>query len=280
MKLKPFQLKMILLLTLTFFYQSGYSQNIFSALHLNEGREYKTKKPKKIFETNIFYNQSGKQVDKNILTFDESGMLLVEERFDENGALKTRLTYTNDTVNKLKLLRTMERWAHYGYSKETAYYMYDSNKFLISIIDKDVNGNIITQSNIVCNEKGHPIELSLFDGNGNSFGKEVANYLYKENKTFTSVISKDERVLSSDTIKISFKQAHLFNSDKEQFNANGDLIMWTRKNLDGSETIFEEEYAYDSFGNCSEQRIYKVIVKNNGKRKRERDRVFKKEYIY
>jgi hypothetical protein len=37
--------------------------------------------------------------------------------------------------------------------------------------------------------------------------------------------------------------------------------------LNGSETIFEEEYIYDSFGNCTENRIYKVTVKGNGKRK-------------
>jgi hypothetical protein len=272
--------KLITLFVAVLFGGITNSQNIFSALHLNEEREYKTVRPKKIVETNTFFNSSGKQVDKNIKTFDDAGMLLTEERYDESRTLKARLTYTNDTINKLKLTRTFERWTSLGYSKETAFYSYDSNKFLIGTIDRDASGNVIRQTNLVCNDKGHPIELSLFDGNGNSFGKEIATYLYEKNRVVTSVISNDGRILSSDTIKISFKGASLFPSDKELYNSNGDLVIWTRRNLDRTETIFEEEYTYDNFGNCTENKIYEVTVKGNGKRKREKDRIFKKEYTY
>lgn len=256
------------------------AQNIYTALQLNQDREYKTAKPKKITEINTFYNTSGKQVDKNVKTFDEAGMLLVEERYDENGSLKAQLTYTNDTSNRIKLTRTFERWTQSGYSKETAFYNYDSSKFLISTTDKDANGNTIRQTNLICNDKGHPIELSLFDGNGHSFGKEIATYFYDKNKVVTSVVSNDGRTLSTDTIKISFITASLFPDDAEVYNANGDLVNWTRKELNGNKTIFEEEYLYDNFGNCTEKKIYKVTVKNNGKRKREIDRIFKKEYSY
>jgi hypothetical protein len=249
-------------------------------LHLNQDREYKTKKPKKVIETNTFYNTSGKQVDKNVKTFDDAGMLLVEEHYDDNGTLKVRLTYTNDSINRLKLTRAFERWNQFGFSKETAFYNYDSKHFLISTTDKDANGNILRQSDLICNDKGHPIQLSLFDGNGNSFGKEIATYLYDINKVVTSVVSNDGKTLSSDTIKISFKNASLFPNDRETYNANGDLVNWTSKNFKGAETIYEEEYAYDNFGNCTEERIYKVTVKGNGKRKRELDRVFKKQYTY
>ncbi|MFN4314806.1 MAG: hypothetical protein ACK4E0_10965 [Chitinophagaceae bacterium] len=256
------------------------SQNIFSALQLNAEREYKTKRPKKIIETNMFFNSSGKQVDKNIKTFDEAGMLLTEERYDDKGTLKARLTYTNDTVHRIKLARVFERWTQFGYSKETAFYSYDTNFILIGTTDKDANGNIVRQTNLVCNEKGHPIELSLFDGNGNSFGKETATYLYDKNKVVTYVVSNDGRVLSTDTVKISFIQASKFPGEKEVYNVSGDLTRWTGRSLNGAETIFEEEYTYDSFGNCTEKRIFRVTVKGNGKRKREKDRVFKKEYSY
>jgi hypothetical protein len=257
-----------------------HSQSIFSALHLNENREYKTARPKIIIETNTFYNSSNIQVDKNIKSFDESGMLLKEERFDENGKLKARLTYTNDTANRLKLTRTFERWTQFGYLKETAFYSYDSNKFLIGTTDKDANGNIIQQTSLVCNDKGHPTELVLTDGKGNLFGKETATYLYDKNKVVTSVISNDGSVLSTDTIKISFLTASLFANEKETYNSNGDLISRTSKNLNGSETIFEEEYTYDKFGNCTENKIYKVTMRGNGNRKRKIDRIFKKEYTY
>ena len=272
--------KLAILFLLTLLSGLVRSQNIYSALQLNAEREYKTQKPKKIIETNTFFNSSGKQVDKNIKTFDNAGMLLTEERYDNNGTLKARLTYTNDTVHRIKLTRIFERWTQFGYSKETAFYTYDTNFFLTGTTDKDANGNVIRQTNLVCNEKGHPIELSLFDGNGNSFGKETATYLYDKNKVVTSVVSNDGRVLSSDTVKISFTQASKFASANEIYNSSGDLTNWTRRSLNGTETIFEEEYTYDSFGNCTEKKIFKVTVKGNGKRKRENDRIFRKEYFY
>lgn len=233
------------------------SQNIYSALQLNAEQEYKTKRPKKIIETNTFFNSSGKQVDKNIKTFDEAGMLLTEERYDDNGTLKARLTYTNDTVHRIKLTRVFERWTQFGYSKETAFYSYDTNFILTGTTDKDANGNVIRQTNLISNEKGHPIELSLFDGNGNSFGKETATYLYDKNKVVTSVVSNEGRILSSDTVKISFTEASKFAGDNEVYNVSGDLTNWTRRNLNGTETIFEEKCTYDSFGNCTEKNSLK-----------------------
>lgn len=272
--------KLTILFLLTLLSGLVKSQNIYSVLQLNAEREYKTKRPEKIIETNTFFNTSGKQVDKNIKTFDNSGMLLTEERYDDNGILKARLTYTNDTTYRVKLTRAFERWTKFGYSKETAFYTYDKNFFLIATTDKDANGKVICQTNLVCNDKGDPIELSLFDGNGNSFAKETATYLYDKNKVITSVISNDGAVLSSDTVKISFIEASKFPTANEVYNTNGDLTNWTRQNLNGSETIFEEEYTYDSFGNCTENKIFKVTVKGNGKRKRESDRIFRKEYSY
>ena len=270
----------IFTLLLIFISRLANSQNIYSALRLNQDREYKTKKPKKIVETNTFHNTSGKQVDKNVKLFDNAGMLLIEERYDDNGTLKARLTYTNDTVNRLKLTRIFERWNQSGLSKETAFYNYDTNHILISTTDKDADGNTLRQSDLVCNDKGHPTQLSLFDGNGNSFGKETAIYLYDINKVVTSVVSNDGKTLSSDTINIDFKAASSLANDGEVYNANGDLINWTSKNFKGVETTYEEEYAYDNFGNCTEERIYSVTTKKNGKKKREIDRVFKKEYTY
>jgi hypothetical protein len=265
---------------LLFFSGLARSQNVYSALQLNAEREYKTKRPKKIIETNTFFNKSGKQVDKNIKIFDNAGMLLTEERYDEKGVMSARLTYTNDTVHRVTQSRTIERWTAFGYTKEIAFYTYDTRVFLVAITDKDANGDIIRQTNIVCNDKGHPVELSLFDGNGNSYGKETASYLYDKNRVVTAVLSTDGKVLSGDTIKISFTDASKFPGPHEVYNLQGDLTNWNSKNYNGSETIYEEEYTYDSFGNCTESRIYRISIKGNGKRKRENDRIFRKEYFY
>ena len=98
--------------------------------------------------------------------------------------------------------------------------------------------------------------------------------------TVTSTVANDSSVLSSDTTKISFVTASKFPATTEVYNSNGDLTNWTRRNFNGSETIFEQEYTYDSFGNCTENKIFEVTVKGNGKRKRDNDRIFRKEYSY
>ena len=255
-------------------------QNIYTALHLNEQREYKATKPKKIIETNTFYNTSGKQVDKNIKTFDAAGMLQTEERFEEDGNLTARLTYIADTLHKIFLSRTMERWGRGGYTKETAVYSYDSNYFLIRTADKDANGNITMNSYHVNDAQGHPVELTVFDGNGHPYGKETATYFYERNMAIVSVFSNAGNKLSTDSGEISFLNAALFPGGGSMYNTHADATNWVSKNLRGEETFFESEYVYDKFGNCTKNKIYKVIVKPNGKRKKDIDRIFEKEYFY
>ena len=272
--------KLTFLFYLTFLSSLTEAQNIFTALHLNENREYKTAKPKKIIEMNTFYNPGGKQVDKNVKTFDAAGMILTEERFDQTGNLKARLTYSNDTAKKLTLTRTMERWTPSGYSKETACYTYNGNNHLVGITDKDANGNIIRQTNLLINEKGHPIELVVLDQNGNSFGKETASYLYDKNKVITSVVANNGKIISTDTFKLSFVNAHLFPDNGETYNAHGDIISSVRRNINGTNKITAHEYLYDNFGNCVENKIYTVNARGNGKQKREIDRIFRKQYTY
>ncbi|MNU32162.1 hypothetical protein D3C71_207000 [compost metagenome] len=271
--------KFIILFLTIFLCGLAKSQNIFSALQLNTEQEYKTQKPKKIIETSTSFNSRYKHVNRVIKTFDNAGMLLKEERYDENNILKTRLTFTNDTIHRIKLTRVLENWMSFGYLKETAIYSYDTNFFLIGIADKDANGVIIRKTNFVCNDKGHPTELSLFDGNGNSIGKETAVYFYHKNKVVTSIMSNDRKILSSDTIKISSIEACKFLALDEIYNTNCDITNWKRHNLNGSKTEIEEEYTYDGFGNCIENKSFKVTVEN-GKRKREKERILKKKYFY
>jgi hypothetical protein len=273
-------LRVVILLLFTIIYGQANSQNIYSALHLNDGREYRTRRPKKIIETNVFHNSNGKQVDKNIKIFDDAGMLLKEERYNEEGTLTARLTYSNDTVNRLKFSRTFERWNKRGYSRETAFYYYDSSKFLVQILDGNENGKVYQTTEIICNERGLPIQLTLLDGNGSPFGKEVATYSYEKNRVYTSVISNDGRVLSNDSLTIRVIKTNSLPDSTGTYNANGDLVLWESANLDGTKTIYEEEYDYDKWGNCIENKIYEVTIKEKGKRKRKIDRVFKKDYIY
>src|SRR5829696_1463515 len=178
---RPPMYKQFLLLLLLLYVTRSHAQNIYTALHLNDSREFKYGKPIQITETNTFYNSSGKQIDKNIKTFHSNGLLLTEERYDEDGKLTARLTYKNDTARRLKLERTFERWTALGYIKETGVYSYDEGGFLTRTTDADPNGNVIRVSDLLNNEKGHPTELRLYDGNGNLYGTETAEYLYDKN---------------------------------------------------------------------------------------------------
>lgn len=272
-------LKYSILFLLIFISHLVKSQNIYSALQLNQERAYKTAKPKKIIEHNTFYSSSGKEDYKNIKTFDPVGMLLIEERYDETGNLSARLTYVNDTLNRLTLSRTFERWNKLGYSNETATYKYEK-KALISITDTDVRGNRIGFSEMTNNEEGYPIVLNVYNGNGQLLGKEIATYFYPLNQVATNVLNKNDQIISADTSKISFVNASKFPSNKESYNSYGDLISWVRKKYDGSEIIMEGEYVYDTLGNCKEERVYRTVVKVGKKPKRIISSVFKKEYTY
>ncbi len=274
--------KLTIILMLTLCCDYAISQSITTALQLNQEREYKTKRPKRIVETNTFYNTNGTQIDKNIKTFDEAGMLLTEERYDEVGNRTARLINKNDTANRLILSRRFERWSSLGYSKETAYYNYDEKNFLVSITDKNANDQITFVSKVLCNTKGDPIELLLFDGNKNPYGKEIATYFYDQNKVITTVISNDGKTLSNSTRKINYEKAYLFPNDLEVYNEKGDLVIVKEIVPSGFVTKkkSEEEYTYDIYGNCTENKIYKVTIRKNGKEKRTIDRIFRKEYTY
>jgi SNF family Na+-dependent transporter len=54
--------KLTVFFLLLFFSGLAISQNVYSALQLNAEREYKTKRPKKIIETNTFFNKSGNRL--------------------------------------------------------------------------------------------------------------------------------------------------------------------------------------------------------------------------
>lgn len=247
------------------------AQNIYSALHLNENRDYKKTKPKMIIETNIFYNASGETQQRHIKSFDNAGMLISEQNFDKDNNLTGKATYINDTVHRIVLSSANERKDRYAVTILTTEYIYDSSHFLVRIRNKNAFGIATMTTNIVNNEKGLPVEMTVTDESGQPYGKETASYDYDRNMAITSVYSNDGRKLSTDSMKISFVNAFKFPDGNNKYNELGDLI---------ESENYEYEYKYDQYGNCLEEKIYKVTTRPNGKKKKVIDRVFKKEYIY
>jgi hypothetical protein len=259
---------------------AAYSQNIYTALHLNDEREYKTARPKKINEIDIFYNSNGKETVTSNKVFDNAGMLVLQQDFDEEGKLTKSLAFKNDTNKRIILERTLERWTNTITISDTAYYNYDVNNHLTGIEEKNAKGQTFSTCKIINDEKGNPIELTLFDNYGNFIGKEIASYNYEQNKVVTHVVSNSGENISSDTLKITYKKIISSVPGQDNYNDKGDIISYSSKNLNGTKTLFHEIYQYDSFGNCTDQEIYIVTTKSNGKQKLKLDRTFKKQYLY
>ncbi|SDP55892.1 hypothetical protein SAMN05428975_1799 [Mucilaginibacter sp. OK268] len=272
--------KSIVLLFLLSVSTIGYSQSLYTALHMNDGKEYKFGRPKQIIEENTFYSSTHTETAKNIKVFDAAGMLLTEERYTQDGILTAKLTYINDTTRHLKLARIFERWLKYGRGKEIATNQYDEHGFLIGTIDSTAHGKLIDVVKIVNNSKGDPIELVLFDANNNPFGKETAEYNYDKNTVVTSVFKNDGTKLSSDTAKIRFTPATISEEDKSNYNQYNDAISYSTKNLNGSVNLYECEYRYDKTGNWIEQKTYIITLKSNGKKERQLNKIFKREITY
>jgi hypothetical protein len=261
-----------------------YSQNlsIIDALHLNENPDYKTRRPLRIVEKTTSFNiNDRKSSDKIIKTFDEAGMLLTFEFYGDNDSLFARITYVNDTLHRIKLSATREVWTRNGISKQTSLYAYDRNYFLTGTTDIDGQGKIIRKTSIRCNEKGHPVELSLFDGDGKFYSKEKATYNYTTNKLLRFAETKDGQIVTDeDSSKISLKEAGNFPEADEVYNSNGDIIRWKGKRVIDKGMIYEREYVYDESGNWTETKIMLLTTNEEGQPLRKVKQMVSKEYTY
>ncbi len=248
-------IRKVILIILTFVCFESFSQSIFSALRHDDAIDLRTdSRVKEITKTTVFYNKSGTETKKDIIVVNHLNKITSELRYNKNGKLETRLSRTFDSSGIRSLQRKIERWHPVmGYSSETATYEYDENGFMIKITDRNQNNRVIRETYLKNNEKGHPTELKLSTGNSKSYGIEVAEYDYENNKVITKVLDDYGKVLSESKLKIDLTIKDLQNSE---YNENGNLIK--SKN-------YEYEYKYDNNRNWKKKTIYKI---ENGKRKK------------
>jgi len=131
------------------------------------------------------------------------------------------------------------------------------------VTDKTDKGKTIQETVLTNNEKGNPTRLELYDGNGNTYGIEIATSDYPLNKVYTQVQDNIGDSISSDTLAIKFEIRQEGNS---KYNDNGDVV-------ESSKYFYE--YKYDVFGNWTTMKIFKNV---RGKKKN--DRVFKRKFKY
>lgn len=252
------------------------------ALQLNEELDYRHKRPIKIVETNLSYSIVGKEIrDKIIKTFDKAGLLSTFEFYTDNDSLIARVSYVNDTLNRLKLSRVYEVRGRNGVMRETSKYGYDNRNFLTGNLDLDNNGNFIRKTTIVCNEKGNPIEVSLLDSNNKLIAKETATYFYSTNKVIRSVEMSDIPVINNkDSLKISMKYENRYPSVDEIYNSYGDKIKWKENSFIDSKMYYEREFNYDNYGNWIDSKIYLVRFRKNGELYKELKSIISREITY
>jgi len=252
------------------------------ALQLNEELDYRTKRPAKIVEKNISYSIIGKELrDKIIKTFDQAGLLSTFEFYADNDSLFARVSYNNDTLNRLKLSRVYEVWSRNGLMRETSTYSYDSRNFLTGNLDLDNNGNFIRKTLIICNEKGNPIEVSLLDSNSKLIAKETATYFYNTNKVIRSVVMSDIPVINNkDSLKISLKNESKYPCADEVYNSYGDKIKWKQNSDVDRKMYYEREFNYDNYGNWIDSKIYLVRFRKNGELYKELKSIISREITY
>jgi hypothetical protein len=241
------------------------AQNIYTAVHHQRKESLRAGKAKRIEEVNTYYGDNGSSTSKNIKILNKHNLMIQQESF-ENSKLVQRYKAAIDSLTGQKVWRTLERWHPVlGYNIEKAVYHYDSKGFHTGVTHYNASGQKVNETIIQVNEKGHPIELAVYDTEGNLLGGiERAQYLYEKNRYVSTVLSADGRELSKDTAVIDFEEDYRFQQPGKEFNPQGDLI----KSHDTPEGYNWYEYKYDTHGNWLEEKKYEVKRNKNGKEKR------------
>jgi hypothetical protein len=244
-------------------------QSMFSVIHLNEERDVHNGVPKSITTTTIFYNSNGKEKKKELAEYDHFGLPVQTEVFGREENLTSIVYYKYDTVKRVILeSRLQEINARFPTGRVVTKYQYDSSRSPILIQYLDASGTVLSKAVLRNHDIGLPAQLDLYGPVNNLIGFETASYIVNENKAIVTVGNREGKLLSSDTVKISFKNAYKFQDPQVKYNNYGDVIYSESKWLDGTIHYSEYEYVYDDKGNWIDEKAFNVVYKSGDKKKR------------
>lgn len=270
-------MRTLILLALALFCQNLLSQNIFSAIRLNEAEHIDYGQVISYKQTQWSYGSWGLIISNSEKILNETNHLLTETRY-EDGVLKAKLEFFYDEKTGLQTKRIMERWHPLiGSQKETAYYFYDDKGYHIGVAENDAKGNLFQKTVIIPNEDGLPGELRVYDGNGNIYGwYEKATYLKEANKYISTVFDAKGNIITQDTAKLSYaKNAKNF-SALSVLDEHGNCLRY-----DVSSKRYElSVYTYDERGNWVFRKTYQVDINKNGKHKKTLEQKYKRKLVY
>lgn len=221
--------------------------------YLNYGKTTDFRSIKLVLESTTqitFYNANNIEKKKEITSYNDHNNSVVELRYNEDTTLKQRLIRTYDSTGVRCLVTTFENWHPIlGHRVETTFNEYDAKGTLNTITKKGPRNNIIRQTKIINNEKGNPIELTMYFENQIQ-GKEIASYNYEKNEVTISYFNSHNEIINTQTVTIESNKSQ----EGDIVNENGDIIK--SKN-------YQKEIKYDKYGNWIKE-VYSVI--KNGKK--------------
>lgn len=253
---------------------STHSQSITSA-RSNVFEQYTTQygQPKEIRTTNIFYNDSGKEVKEEKITFSRNLDTISELRY-KNSELDAILTFIFDKDRKLTFRSFTNKVPLFGWQRQKAEYRYNDIG-LTEIIDYDSNNNISRKAIFENDSLGNPISMKLYDGNNRLLGYEKAKYNYSNNTYTYKVYDSNEDLKTTKEYSMDTKI-----SNSSRYNEFGDVILYSRNWNENDNIFYLIEYKYDELGNWVDKKIFKVEKKGDRFGKKEKDRRFKRKIKY
>ena len=271
--------KLLIISILALAVYSCIAQNIYTALHHNRNYPLKSGKPSVITTFSTSYGPGSDSEEKSVSMYDAAGMLVNEKRYNKEGQHTFTRDCINDTSRKLIMINVTTSYSRFGVMVDSSFSTYDENGFLIRDTDKSGSGNITTVSIIRNNEKGHPVELTLYDRLGNPYGVETATYNYEKNYYVRSNYNNQGVLLNTDTNRIDYDKPAGHYDSKELRNDRGDAVYYITTYL--KKFVEREiEYKYDMRGNWIEQKLYNVRTNSAGKKKRSLVTKYKREIVY
>lgn len=242
-------------------------QDILTYMYEIQDTRYKKRKPKKIGQEYTSYISGEREFSRISEEFDSSGMIVKREELNENGKIVSRAVFTNDTANRVRLTEVSERWGAAGFETRTKVYQYDST-FRINRVDVfEGNDKYIKQVIFVTNDKGHPVEASLYDKDGKLIGRQQARYDYDKNRLYFS--EEPDTKLPNIPRKIDSNKPATIVDREEIFNSEGDRISTTYRDGNPGHAITEHRYTYDQFGNWTTHEMVQVDILPDGTTKRQ-----------
>ncbi|MRG47553.1 hypothetical protein GFS24_20695 [Chitinophaga sp. SYP-B3965] len=240
-----------------------------NALEVLHGRPLKIEEVTNYYHVPYFYED----LIKKTKTFGTDGMLqLVEEtQHDHDDKATIRTAYVNDTLRKLILSLTTERWDKYGYTKKTSDFSYDEKGFRTQVTERNEKGDTVSYYHYLNNEKGDPIESRYTDHKGSLYSMRKITYNYDSNTMISAGYFGEKEAFTGEQqfrlLNFHMSSVHSDEVRNEVYNEKGDPIKYSIHSHHKWMYYFEAEYEYDEKGNWTSRKVYQLYTKR-GKQKR------------